>query len=92
MDLDKHKNANGTYNGVSALSELTGIDQAEIAKIAAEVKVNQTRLSTCPYHEFELHEQGPIVSRWKYRCTRCGGTINGSDYRWHELGRRPKPE
>lgn len=88
MDLDKHKNQNGTYNGVSALSELSGLGQGEIMSIVEQVKANNAKLNGCPYHDFELHEQGALVSRSKFRCVHCGGIINGDQYRWHELGRR----
>lgn len=91
MDLEKHRNKNGTINGVSALSEFTGLGQGEVQAIFQQVKANNAKLEACQYHEFELHEQGPVFSRWKYRCVHCGGVINGSDYRWHEIGRRPKP-
>lgn len=91
MDLDKHKNPDGTYNGVSALSEFSGLSEKSIQDIMAEVKANQAKLNGCLYHEFELHEQGALVSRSKFRCIHCGGIITGEKYHWHELGRRPKP-
>ena len=89
--MEKHRNADGTWNGIGVLGELSGLGANEVARIAGEVKANQEKLNGCQYHEFELHEQGPIVSRWKYRCKHCGGTINGQQHHWHELGRRPKP-
>lgn len=91
MDLEKHKNPNGTYNGVSALSELSSLSEKDITDIMAEVKENQAKLNGCQYHEFELHEQGAMVTRSTFRCIHCDGTISGTQYRWHELGRRPKP-
>lgn len=91
MDLDKHKNPNGTYNGVTALSELSGLPVKDLKEIIAEVQANQSILNGCQYHEFELHEQRALVSTSKFRCIHCGGIIKGDQYRWHELGRRPKP-
>ncbi len=43
-DPNKHRNPNGTYNGVSYFSEVTGLSQEEIAWTAARVR--------------ELREQG----------------------------------
>lgn len=91
MDLDKHRNANGTWNGVGVLGELSGLGAEEVARIAGEVKANQDLLNACPWHDFELHEQAALLTRSKYRCKHCGGIVNGNHYRWHELGRRPKP-
>ena len=91
MDLKKHQNQDGTFNGVTALSELTGLPADEIARMAGEVKANQDKMNGCPYHEFELHEQNQLLTRSKFRCIHCGGIITGQQYRWHELGRRPKP-
>lgn len=91
MDLEKHRNPNGTYNGVSALSEFSGLPKGDVQAIFEQVKENNAKLNGCQYHEFELHEQGALVSRSKFRCIHCGGTINGDQYRWHELGRRAKP-
>lgn len=91
MDIEKHKNENGTYNGVSALSEFSGLPKSDVQAIFEQVKENSAKLNACQYHEFELHEQAQILTRSKFRCIHCGGTISGSDYRWHELGRRPKP-
>jgi hypothetical protein len=91
MSFDKHRNEDGTWNGVGVLSELSGLDAAAIASIAGEVKANQERLSTCAWHDFELHEAKALTSRSKFRCKHCEGVINGEQYRWHELGRRPQP-
>ena len=89
MDLDKHKNQNGTYNGVDALSELTGLSKGDVKDIFKQVQENQAKLDGCAYHEFVLFDS--VGARHKYMCVNCSGEINGTQYRWHELGRRPKP-
>lgn len=89
--MEKHRNADGTWNGIGVLGELSGLGADEVARIAGDVKANQDKLNGCQYHEFELHEEAALITLSKFRCKHCGGIINGSDYRWHELGRRPKP-
>lgn len=89
--MEKYRNENGTYNGAALLGELSGLSAEEVARIAGEVKANQAKLNGCQYHDFKLHEQDQILTRSKFRCIHCGGIVNGNQYRWHELGRRPKP-
>ncbi len=36
--FEKHRNTNGTYNGVSLFAELTGLPESEIAWMAARIK------------------------------------------------------
>lgn len=86
MDIKKHQNKNGTYNGVGAMSDLTGLRQDELARMAAEIKANSAKLRACPYHEFE---QGKTSE--KYACRHCGGEVNYQSWLWHEQGRRARP-
>lgn len=95
MDLEKHRNKNGTINGVSALSDYTGLPQEEVKSIFNEVQANNAKLNACPYHEFEKNPDPdadrPINRHRRYICIHCGGTVTDTMHRWHELGRRPKP-
>lgn len=90
MSIDKHRNPDGTYNGVGVMSELSGIPRHEVLSIWEQVKANQYKLSACPWHDFE-----PILplvkTGQKYRCKHCGGEVNASAYHWHEQGRRARP-
>lgn len=90
MSLDKHRNADGTYNGVTLMAEMTGLPVDEIGAIAEQVKANQTKLSACAYHEFERLITAP-PGREVYGCKHCRGTVDAIRYRWHEQGRKAKP-
>lgn len=89
--LEKHRNANGTYDGIGVMSELTSLPRDEIRAIAEQVKANGAKLNGCAYHEFEQvpHDQGTLAGKPAYRCQHCGGEIDLIRYRWHESGRRP---
>ncbi len=93
MSIDKHRNPNGTYNGVTAMAELTGIGADEIRAIAEQVKANSAKLNSCPYHDFELIPGSANAAGFKarYRCAHCEGEIDSIAHSWHDLGRRPKP-
>lgn len=88
--FDKHRNKDGTIDGVAALGELTGLGTAEVAKIAGVVKANRARLESCGWHEFENipGEANPL--RQRYRCIHCLGEVNSQSWYWHEQGRRSR--
>lgn len=90
LALDKHRNPNGTYDGIGVMADLTGHSRDEITAIAEQVKANHVRLNGCAYHEFEALITAP-PGHGKYRCRNCGGEINAIAHHWHELGRRTKP-
>ena len=98
MDLKDHQNPDGTYNGVTALAELTGRLPSEMREIAEQVMANHAKLRACAYHEFERiarPDDSPDVQARlgdKWRCTNCGGEIDSVAHSWHEQGRRPKPQ
>lgn len=91
--LEKHRNPNGTYDGIGVMSDLTSLPRDEIKAIAEQVKANHARLKGCAYHDFaELPDgEGMAGSKPRYRCEHCQGEIDAIAYRWHERGRRPKP-
>lgn len=91
MSLEDHRNPNGTYNGVKALAELTGLPQGEILATWESVKANHAKLAGCPWHEFERTKGVLHAATHEYTCKHCGGTVNHIAYHWHELGRRPMP-
>ena len=85
--LDKHQNPDGTYNGVGALSELTGLSPQDVVEIAEQARANSEALRSCPCHDFS-----PILPRrvlgQKYRCIECGGEVDARAYHWYMEGRR----
>lgn len=94
MELSKHKNPNGTINGVTAMAEMTGLSTDDIRAIAEQAKANQTKLDSCAYHEFSIAIEclGKPIIKARYRCKHCNGEVDAVRYRWHELGRRPRPD
>lgn len=86
--MDKHRNADGTYNGISALAAFAGLSIAQVATIAEQVKANSAKLNACAYHEFEALITAP-PGQQRYGCKHCRGTIDHHAHYWHELGRRP---
>lgn len=90
---DKHRNPNGTYNGVSLMAELSGLPQDDIRAIAEQVKANSAKLNACAYHDFEPIPGTANAAGFKqrYRCVHCLGEIDAIAHSWHELGRRSKP-
>ena len=92
--LDDHRNPDGTYDGIGAMSDLTGMSRDRLKQLAEAVRANHAALSSCAYHEFEPMApiQPPALSiTQKYRCQHCGGEVESFAYRWHEQGRRARP-
>ncbi|HHL0959906.1 TPA: hypothetical protein ACQVH3_004680 [Serratia marcescens] len=88
--MDKHRNANGTYNGVSLMSELTGMPEGAVKSLIQQVQENQHKLEACQYHEFEQSKQTSpqsSITHQKYVCRNCGGEVSHQQWRWHEIGR-----
>lgn len=85
--LDKHRNQDGTYNGVGVMADLTGLSHKSVQEIAEEARANIERLRACPRHEFS-----PILPRrvlgQRYRCIECGGDVDAHAYHWYMEGRR----
>lgn len=87
--MDKHRNADGTYDGAGALGELTGLGRETMVSLWEEVKANHAKLNACPWHEFEPIMQ--LATKPRYRCLNCGGEVDASAYHWHKQGRRVRP-
>lgn len=91
--LDDHRNPDGTYDGVGAIGEITGLGRDEMLVIWKRAKENSSRLDACPWHDF-----APIPGtanaaglRPRYRCIHCGGEVDANAHYWHEKGRRARP-
>ena len=66
------------------------MDKKTAKKILLEVRENIQRLQDCPGpHDFKLVPP-PIGRPWdkKYRCTKCGGIVDGGKYTWYRQGMR----
>lgn len=87
--MEKHRNADGTYDGAAALGELSGLGRPAMVEIWEQVKANQAKLVACPWHEFE--PVLPLATKPRYRCLHCGGEVDAIRYHWHEQGRRARP-
>ncbi len=86
--MNKHRNPNGTYNGITAIADLSGLSRRSVFQIAADVKANHALLDACPYHEFSPILPRAVVNQ-RYRCIECGGEIDYHGWYWHQKGRRP---
>lgn len=91
--MEKHRNADGTYNGVGALSEISGLSKDEVVSIFDQVQANNRKLEACVYHEFEQSQKTSMlrsITHQKYVCKNCGGEVSHQQWRWHEIGRNSK--
>jgi hypothetical protein len=80
------RNPDGTYNGVRALSQLSGMTESKVADIARQARENVAKLTACPLHTFE--PTGPVQPlRTRYRCTACGGEVDSHAHHWYMRGR-----
>ena len=77
LGLDRHRNADGTYDGIGALSEISGIEYDGILAIAEQVKANIAKLSACTGHSFMPMPCGPAKPMYmqRHQCVACGGDI-----------------
>lgn len=91
--MQRHRNPDGTYNGLGVMSELTGLSRQTMQDLAAQVRANHGKLSACPHHNFVAVPGSATPSGLcqRYRCTWCEGEIDHHAWYWHEQGRRPKP-
>lgn len=86
--LEKHKNPDGTYNGLAVMAEVSGLPVKSMHDIWRDVKANQARLDGCAFHEFSPI-QPRVPANQRYRCIECGGEVDYHGWFWHEKGRRP---
>ena len=72
-------------DGRKLLSHISGLSEKEVDNIWKEVRANHDRLSNCKgSHEFE--ETAGAKLRGKYRCWKCGGTVDTSAFKWYTEG------
>lgn len=89
MNLEDCKNENGTYNGIRALSMLSGIAENSVAemakKVQADVRENRRKLDGCMSHVF-----APPTTLFQRRrtCVCCSGEVDSQSAEWYELGRK----
>jgi len=67
-------------SGISALSAISGIKESEVKEIWKEVQANKKLLDKCLKHDFHL------ISRDKYKCPNCSGTVDGKAKYWYNKG------
>lgn len=84
--MDKHRNADGTYDGAGVLGELSGLGRSTMVGLWEQVKANQAKLDACPGHEF-VPTPRLETQRQRYRCKHCGGEVDATSRHWYELGR-----
>jgi len=73
--------------GLTPIERATGLSRAELVTIAARVKANGLALTNCAAHDFALIEPAQPL-RNRYRCSRCGGEVDGISHLWFERGRQ----
>ena len=72
-------------DGYEVLSKVSGLPVSEINEIWQQVKANAKTLDECGGpHDFQSLDPGKPLA--KYRCTVCGGTVDGTDKLWYERG------
>ena len=56
--IDRHRNADGTYNGVAVMADVSGLTQESVKSIWRQVKANAALLDACQRHDFVPAEPG----------------------------------
>ncbi len=67
--------------GYDALSRISGLSKGTIRKIAIKVVENNKILNSCSIHSFDKE-----ISKRKWKCSNCGGTVNSLAKSWYEKG------
>lgn len=71
------------YDGVSALSTVSGLSKSEVQDIWNEVKANRVKLENCKLHKFS----GEVVKLGqKMTCECCKGQMSLTDIGWYIKG------
>lgn len=83
--IEKHRNPNGTYDGLGVLGDLSGLSRDSMHDIWNKVKENQKRLDGCVAHDFAPAETS--TSRRRV-CRVCGGEADTIAVTWYERGIR----
>lgn len=74
------------FDGTEILGAVSGLGKVEVKKIWEQVKANLKRLDECVGpHDFQrLALETKLMFR--FRCTKCGGEIEGDNRSWYERG------
>ncbi|MFY9479159.1 MAG: hypothetical protein WAQ08_16055 [Aquabacterium sp.] len=83
--IDKHRNADGTVDGLGVMADLTNRPRADMDALWAEVKANHAKLQACRRHDF-VRPAGIVPINAKLTCRACDGWASPSDARWYDLG------
>lgn len=74
-----------TRDGDSA--KFSGLDRAEMLSVWNDVQANMNKLTKCQGpHEFTEDATPEREVFKKFRCRKCGGTVDQASKRWYELG------
>jgi len=78
--------AQSNESAIDAISRVTGLSKPVMDEIWKQVKANQALLEVCKGHDFSLpfEKRGQFTVKWK--CSKCGGTVDSQAKRWYELG------
>lgn len=73
-------------SAIDVISRVTGLSKETMQDIWTQVRANRKLLDECKGHDFSLpfDKRGEMVVKWK--CSKCGGTVDTSDKRWYEAG------
>jgi len=67
------------------LSAVSGLKPKAVDEIFEQVKANGAKLDGCPGpHDFVPVDPARLFHR--FRCTKCGGQVDGSAARWYRRG------
>lgn len=78
---------------IETLEKVTGLKRKDMDEIFQQVKANHKLLESCPRHDFSIAldhftkkplEVATTFSDW--RCSNCGGWVDGAAKRWYERG------
>lgn len=90
-------------NAKEKLPEITGVKPKEIDSILVAVKANSALLEKCARHDFSVVldrrtkqplENATPAQRFgaKFKCTHCGGTVDGLAKIWYDRGLKDASE
>jgi hypothetical protein len=70
-----------------SVAKITGVKMTpEIRAVLDDVTRNVSVLETCSKHDFSIPETPPNSMLSRFKCSRCGGTVRGTEKRWYEFG------
>lgn len=73
------------YDGIKALSEVSGLSESVVKTMWEDVKKNHHRLDSCIGHVFNVVDPDDTWNR-RYKCVVCGGVVDSFAYGWYVKG------